>query len=148
MTNTHITIGGHKVSAGKKYSTSEVRTGDVWIDGKPIYRKTWDKTVTTYSDMYSGTLRDFTYSESGSSMDTLVNASGTANLTGGNIGNLLVYLGYTAGANASNSGVDTTFGVYRNLQADTLSFKTQSLKTYAPTTAHFVITLEYTKTTD
>ena len=39
MTNTHITIGGHKVSAGKVYSTSEVKTGDVWIDGKPIYRK-------------------------------------------------------------------------------------------------------------
>lgn len=39
MTNTHITIGGHKVSAGKAYSTSEVKTGDVWTDGKPIYRK-------------------------------------------------------------------------------------------------------------
>lgn len=42
MTNTHITIGGHKVSAGKVYSTSEVKTGDVWIDGKPIYRKVVD----------------------------------------------------------------------------------------------------------
>ena len=39
MTNTHINIGGHKVSAGKVYSTSEVKTGDVWTDGKPIYRK-------------------------------------------------------------------------------------------------------------
>ena len=37
--NTFVNIGGHKVSAGKKYSTSEVKTGDVWIDGKPIYRK-------------------------------------------------------------------------------------------------------------
>lgn len=25
---------------GKKYSTTEQLTGDVWIDGKPIYRKT------------------------------------------------------------------------------------------------------------
>lgn len=37
--NTFVNFGGHKVSAGKKYSTSEVRTGDVWTDGKPIYRK-------------------------------------------------------------------------------------------------------------
>ena len=39
MENTFVNLGGHKVSAGIKYSTSEVRTGDVWIDGKPIYRK-------------------------------------------------------------------------------------------------------------
>lgn len=36
--NTFVNIGGHKISAGKKYSTSEVKTGDVWINGKPIYR--------------------------------------------------------------------------------------------------------------
>jgi hypothetical protein len=39
MENTFTNFGGHKISVGKKYSTSEVKTGDVWIDGKPIYRK-------------------------------------------------------------------------------------------------------------
>ena len=35
----YINIGGHKVTAGSDYSTSEVKTADRWIDGKPIYRK-------------------------------------------------------------------------------------------------------------
>ena len=37
--NTFVNIGGHKVSVGQKYSTTEVKTGDVWINGKPIYTR-------------------------------------------------------------------------------------------------------------
>ena len=51
MENTFANIGGHKLSIGKKYSTSEVRTGDVWIDGKPIYRKVIEFTSTTFSKL-------------------------------------------------------------------------------------------------
>ena len=52
--NTFVNIGGHKVSAGVKYSTTEVKTGDVWINGKPIYRKTWDLTLTKNSTSSAG----------------------------------------------------------------------------------------------
>jgi hypothetical protein len=33
-----------------KYSTSEVLTGDTWIDGKPIYRKVCQKSFGTVTD--------------------------------------------------------------------------------------------------
>lgn len=45
-----------------KYSTSEVLTGDTWIDGKPIYRKVIDTNVTKYTnnadshELFSGLL--------------------------------------------------------------------------------------------
>lgn len=45
---TGIDITGKTISTKQTYSTSEVKTGDVWIDGKPIYRKTYyDTTVRT-----------------------------------------------------------------------------------------------------
>ena len=37
---TGIDITGTTISTKQTYSTTEVKTGDVWIDGKPIYRKT------------------------------------------------------------------------------------------------------------
>lgn len=62
--NTFVNIGGHKVSAGIKYSTTEVKTGDVWIDGKPIYRRTFtgtpSKSAGTYRDSYNFTISGFT----------------------------------------------------------------------------------------
>lgn len=54
-----IIIGGHEVTAQKDYSTSEVFTGQYWIDGKKIYRKFIEikvsdmTTVTTYARSYS-----------------------------------------------------------------------------------------------
>ena len=53
--NTFVNIGGHKVSAGIKYSTSEVKTGNVWIDGKPIYRLTVPCTMPSTSGTVGNT---------------------------------------------------------------------------------------------
>jgi len=81
--NTFVNVGGYKVSVGKKYSTSEVKTGDVWIDGKPIYRKTFSTTTINSS---TGTYRK-TYTASldlsGNSVDTFIairDASMTVNV--------------------------------------------------------------------
>ena len=45
-----------------KYSTSEVLTGDTWIDGKPIYRKVIEATspssANTNTTVYSGLTSD------------------------------------------------------------------------------------------
>lgn len=42
---TGIDITGTTISAKKVYSTSEQLTGDIWIDGRPIYRKTYSFTT-------------------------------------------------------------------------------------------------------
>ena len=45
-------------SAGINYSTEEVLTGDTWIDGKPIYRKTFSyDTFTASADFATDLLR-------------------------------------------------------------------------------------------
>ena len=42
-----ILIGGHEITVHKDYSTSEVFTGQYWIDGKKIYRKVFTGTIPT-----------------------------------------------------------------------------------------------------
>ena len=34
-------VSSNAVAVSKSYSPTEQKTGGVWIDGKPIYRKTW-----------------------------------------------------------------------------------------------------------
>lgn len=46
LTESISNIGG-KVTNLTTYSTNEVKTGECWIDGKPIYRKTYSFTIPT-----------------------------------------------------------------------------------------------------
>lgn len=43
-------VTSNAVSQSLSYSTTERKTGGVWIDGKPIYRKVWITTRNTYND--------------------------------------------------------------------------------------------------
>lgn len=126
--NTFVNIGGHKVSAGKKYSTTEVKTGDVWIDGKPIYRK-----------VFTGTSPATAYSYV-SNFITITNVGYIVNFFG-EVGNQpinsirpasdsTINARYTAWITRNGStGLD---GVFGSSAVNTL----------------YTITIEYTKTTD
>ena len=46
LTESISNIGG-KVTNLTTYSTNEIKTGETWIDGKPIYRKTYSFTIPT-----------------------------------------------------------------------------------------------------
>lgn len=60
--------------SGKKYTTGEVATGDIWIDGKPIYRQVVQASVTTTdSTVTIKTIDNFDY---------LINMTGTVKRTG------------------------------------------------------------------
>lgn len=43
-----VPIGYEEVNS---YSTNEVKTGDTWIDGKPIYRKVWVLELSNNADL-------------------------------------------------------------------------------------------------
>lgn len=43
-----VPIGYEEVNS---YSTNEVKTGDTWIDGKPIYRKVWAFELSNNADL-------------------------------------------------------------------------------------------------
>ncbi len=60
---TEVDYDGSVVPEGwseiQDYSTSEVNTGKVWIDGRPIYRKVFTGTVTSISNLKIGTISNF-----------------------------------------------------------------------------------------
>ena len=92
-TGTGIDITGTTISAKQTYSTSEVKTGDVWTDGKPIYRKTISGTPTKSA----GTYRDsYTYTETISNVATFVDGFGT-------------YTGVSSGSTRVGTMTNSTF---------------------------------------
>ena len=60
------------------YSTSEVKTNKVWIDGKPIYRRVW------HGNLGSGTGENILEDLSGWGMDNVVHYDGTMHEGAGN----------------------------------------------------------------
>lgn len=56
---------------GTKYSTTEQLTGDVWIDGKAIYKKTFTGTITA-----AASVRNIALINDYPAVDTLVKAEG------------------------------------------------------------------------
>ena len=106
------------------YSTSEVETGRLWIDGKPIYRKVVNATTTSGSSSVS---------VSALSIDTLVSSSAIVETSNG-IKFVCPYY------NTDNSKMSY------NLSADNSSISVTSGGTYAY--GALTIILEYTKTTD
>ena len=77
-TGTDIPAGWEEVES---YSTDEIDTGKVWVDGKPIYRK-----------VFTGTTANAEYTEITHSFETITNFSGY--FTDGNWVNLLPFYIY------------------------------------------------------
>lgn len=107
------------------YSTEEVKTNKVWIDGKPIYRKVFKGTSTTQ--------RGVSISFSGLNLETLTHVEGFLYSIYNQWWSIHNYYGHSTeywtswNSNGTSLGVDT--GIYFN---------------YPP----YIIILEYTKTTD
>lgn len=125
--NTSIVAAINELKGGEVYSTSEVKTNKVWIDGKPIYRKVFEKT--NVSTGYIQHTHDI------STLETLVKAEGILYYTSGYqyIPNVVAdnITGYGAGIlNITNAKFNTLLG------------------TSIPTTNKMYIILEYTKSTD
>lgn len=128
--NTFVNIGGHKVSAGVKYSTTEVKTGDVWIDGKPIYRR-----VFVQNGTWSDTVVSFDISSL--NIDTIIKYDGSANgTTGGNPAQYPINRPSKAGTQFQ---LDTYY--YNNARLDVTVGSGLNL-------SQIRLILEYTKTTD
>ena len=69
-------VEGGIPSSGITYSTSEVKTNDVWIDGKPIYRKVID-----FGALPNTATKSVNHGISG--MGTLVRSNAVAHYTAG-----------------------------------------------------------------
>lgn len=72
---TGINISGTTISTKQTFSTSEVATGDVWIDGKPIYRSSF---VTTSFTKTTGNNRTYFTSNGGiiNNVDNMIKMEG------------------------------------------------------------------------
>lgn len=140
--NTFVNIGGHKVSAGIKYSTTEVKTGDVWIDGKPIYRRVVTGTSTTYQD--GNNSREFTLPYT-YNISSYVNAYGSVKPNNGSLSGITFGYPQTIATSAMNLIV-----LHPNTRVSSNTLITNVI-TYVPhacTSLDYTITIEYTKTTD
>lgn len=113
--------GGSSGGGGIDYSTTEQNTGLKWIDGKPIYQKTFNITPNSYADI--STLN----------IDSVVSADGMVKLHGNYWDQLNIYAGSNYNAQfeiaVPDGRITTTVG--SNWTADAI-----------------YITLLYTKTTD
>ena len=58
-TKTSIVSAINEIKNAEAYSTSEVKTNNVWIDNKPIYRKVIEKTVAASSSWTSELLSNY-----------------------------------------------------------------------------------------
>ena len=63
----------NELKDGDKYSSSEILTNKIWIDGKPIYRK--------YLNFSQSSTGDYTYTHN-LNIDTVVNISALARISG------------------------------------------------------------------
>lgn len=110
------------------YSTSEIKTGKKWIDGKPIYRKTID-----LGYMPSNTTA-VPVNHNIPNIDTIVDANG-----------LFIWEDGSTAMNPYIANVETLYGCMF------LTFNHTRITKFASTDRHTIkayATLEYTKTTD
>jgi len=106
------------------YSTSEVNTGKKWIDGKPIYKKTWYSTTNWANNQTVGNIADF---------DSLVSLhSISRNSAAGRY-----YDNYTDDTHANCASIDDTTG---NVVVNRIGNFVNNSPAW--------VTIEYTKTTD
>lgn len=117
------------------YSTDETVIGQ-WIDGKPIYRKSFMGTITNYNDYNDK--RSFSYPFL-TSIKNLIKADGSWS---GNVN----YFNVNLGATEINSGMDIE--LFDSLIRNNTLYINCHKTAVGLTSVSFVCTLEYTKTTD
>lgn len=113
-------------SSGEVYSTEETRIG-TWIDGKPLYRKTFE-----VEPVYSGTT-NITLDDNEFSIEKVVNVCGFLRSTSGTF--------YPVGYYTGDSDFVSVFTAKNYIAIRTGSSSTLN-------NAHMSISIEYTKTTD
>ena len=111
---------------GANYSTSEVKTSNTWIDGKPIYRR-----VFTYVNPNPTTNPNFTYGTI-SDFAQLVDARTITNSNNGTNQEASEYSGYRR------------FRV--DISGNTATLRNESVYNY--NVNEYILIIEYTKTTD
>lgn len=106
------------------FSTEEQVVGR-WIDGKPIYQKTFTGTTsaTTSSDSVAGTIIN---------LDTLVNSNGT------------IFLAGAWGVNQHSLPYDNVIEYYIDTSNQIIIHKQNEIAN----TKQYMVTIQYTKTTD
>lgn len=121
---TKSTDSAISITDGNEYSTDEQVVGH-WIDGKPVYQKTFTGTTsaTTSSDSVAGTIVNF---------DTLVNSNGT------------VFLAGAWGVNQHSLPYDNVIEYYIDTSNQVIIHKQNEIAN----TKQYMITVQYTKTTD
>ena len=118
-------VQGNAVAGnGLVYSTTEQVVGR-WVDGKPIYQKTFIGTTsaTTSSDSVAGTIAN---------LDTLVNSNGTIFLVG------------TWGVNQHSLPYNNVIEYYIDTSNQVIIHKQNEIAN----TKKYMVTIQYTKTTD
>ena len=113
--------GGSSGGGGVDYSTTEQNTGLKWIDGKPIYQKTFSIASNSYADI------------SGLNIDSVISADGMIKLHGGYWFSLNMY------ADSSSKAYFEVAVATGRLNATVGSVWTAD---------EIYVTLRYTKTTD
>lgn len=75
-------VTSNAVALALSYSTTPVKTGGVWVDGKDVYKVAYPFEITNYSD--SSNRRSFRLDAiSLLNIDTIINADGYVKITGG-----------------------------------------------------------------
>lgn len=118
-------VQGNAVAGnGLVYSTTEQIVGK-WIDGKPVYQKTFIGTTsaTTSSDSVAGTIVN---------LDTLVNSNGT------------IFLAGAWGVNQHSLPYDNVIEYYINTSNQVIIHKQNEIAN----SKQYMVTIQYTKTTD
>ena len=120
-TKTSIVAAINELKNAEVYSTSEVKTNKVWIDGKPIYRKSYYGTAVKSGSKNIDTI---------SAISNVISYTGTAES------------GYdwTWSIPNTSSGYEVAFRMTTNTKQIQLTFGSN----YG-TSNHFVLTIEYTK---
>ena len=124
---TNITTNTTKITNLQKYSTNETNTGQIWINGKPIYRKVVDL----------GSLGSQTQISYGNQIDTITSFSGYIYQDNGGNMSLIEYTSSLWRAITYTITSRHTMNVLIN-RSNTSAWSDWKLK----------IVIEYTKTTD
>lgn len=119
-------VTSNAVAEALSYSTEEVNTGKKWIDGKPIYRQTFN-----IGNLPNNTAKVVNISIS--NLNDIIKVEGIANTT-----NIVLPIPYTSPDNTERISVYVA-KVWGNITVNTIS----DMSSY-----YGCITLEYTKTTD
>lgn len=135
-------VAGNQVASnGLVYSTTEQIVGK-WIDGKPIYQKTYNETITTYIDY--GHRRMF-LSSAIPNVETMVNCNNVYFDEGDN-----EWYGstFTTSSTAQGNILQRNVFAYVNPASHELTVRHQSDTSLALTSVTFICTVQYTKITD